>query len=64
MHAQNIGIINILKLSISNIFHVPKVFLNLLSVNQLCEIGVDIHFSSCACFVQDPQAGEIFGTRH
>ena len=32
MHVQNIGTINTPKLSGSNVFHVPKVSLNLLSV--------------------------------
>ena len=53
MHVQNIGTINIPKLSIYDVFHVPKVSLNLLSVGQLCELGVDVYFSSCGCFVHD-----------
>ena len=44
IHVQNIRTINTPKLSISDIFHVPKVSLNLLSVDQLCELGVNIHF--------------------
>ena len=54
MHVQNIGTINTPKFYISNVFHVPKVLLNILSVGQLCELGVDVHFSSCGCFVKDP----------
>ena len=45
-------------------FHVPKVSLNLLSVGQLCELSVDVHFLSRGCFVKDPQTGEILGTGH
>ena len=51
MHVQNIGTINTPKLSISDVFHVPKVSLNLLSVDQLCKLSVDINFSSHGCFV-------------
>ena len=64
MHVQNIGTVNTPKLSISDIFHVPKVSLNLLSVDQICELGVDVHFSSWGCFVQDLQTGEILETEH
>ena len=35
-----------------------------MSVCQLCELGVDVHFSSRGCFMQNPQTGEILGTRH
>ena len=54
MYVQNIGTINTPKISISNIFHIPKVSLNLLFVSQLCELGIDVHFLSRGCFVQDP----------
>ena len=64
MHVQNIGIVNTPKLSVSNVFHIPTVSLNLLFVSQLCELGVNVHFSSCGCFMQDPQTGEILGTGH
>ena len=50
MHVQNIGTINTLKLSISDVFHVSKVLLNLLSVGQLCELGIDIHFFESLLF--------------
>ena len=64
IHVQNIRTINTLKLSISDIFHVLKVSLNLLSVDQLCELGVDVHFLSLGYFVQNPQRGEILRTGH
>ena len=54
IHVQNIRIINTPKLSIFDVFHVPKVSLNLLSIGQLCELGINIHFSSRGYFVQDP----------
>ena len=51
MHVQNIGTINTSKLSLYDVFHVLKVSLNLLSIGQLCELGVDVNFSSRGCFV-------------
>ena len=64
MYVQNIRIIKTHKLFISYIFHVPKVSLNLLFVSQLCELGVDVHFLSHGCFVQDSQMGEILVIGH
>ena len=63
MHVQNIGTINTPKMSIYDVFHVSKISLNLLSVSQLYEVGVNIHFLSHGCFGQDPQTCEI-GTSH
>ena len=54
MHVQNTRTLNTPKLSISDVFYVPKVFLNILFVDQFCEFGGDVHFLSRNCFVQDP----------
>ena len=40
------GTISSPNLSLSDIFHIPKLFLNLLYVGQLCELGVDILFTN------------------
>ena len=64
MHVQNMGTIKTPKLSIPDVFHVSKVFLNLLSIGQLCELGVDVHFLSRGCSVQDPQTRKILGIGH
>lgn len=34
---------------------VKNLSLNLLSVSQLCEFGLELHFSSKGCDVQEPQ---------
>jgi transposase InsO family protein len=36
--------------------------LNLLSVGQLCELGLDLHFSNRGVDVQDPLTGKLLGT--
>uniref|UniRef100_A0A2N9FNR4 GAG-pre-integrase domain-containing protein n=1 Tax=Fagus sylvatica TaxID=28930 RepID=A0A2N9FNR4_FAGSY len=41
---------------------VPKLSLNLLSVGQLCELGLDLHFSNHGVDVQDPLTGKLLGT--
>ena len=49
-------------LSLSDTFHIPKLSLNLLSVGQLCELGVDLLFTNHGVDVQDPQTGQVLGT--
>jgi hypothetical protein len=36
--------------------------LNLLSVGQLCELGLELKFSNKGVDVQDPQTGQLIGT--
>ena len=45
------------KLSLSDTFHIPKLSLNLLSVGQLYELGVDILFTNHDVYVQDSWTG-------
>ena len=42
-------------LSLSDTFHIPKLSINLLSVDQLCELGIDLLFTNHGVDVQDPQ---------
>ena len=49
-------------LSLSDTFHIPKLFLNLLFVGQLCELGVDLLFTNHGVDVQDPQTSQVLGT--
>ena len=44
-------------LSLSETFHIPKLSFNLVSVGQLCELGVDILFTNHGMDMQDPQMG-------
>ena len=54
MFVSHKGRISSPSLSLSDTFHVPKLSLNLLSVGQLCELGVDILFTNHGVDVQDP----------
>ena len=49
-------------LSLSETFHIPKLSLNLLSVGQLCELGIDLLFTNHGVDVQDPRTGQVLGT--
>ena len=51
------GTISSPSLSLSDIFHISKLSLNLLYVGQLCELGVDILFTNYGVDVQDPWTG-------
>ena len=44
MPVSHKGIICSPNLSLSDTFHIPKLSLNLLSIGQLCELGLDILF--------------------
>uniref|UniRef100_A0A2N9GFN4 Integrase catalytic domain-containing protein n=1 Tax=Fagus sylvatica TaxID=28930 RepID=A0A2N9GFN4_FAGSY len=62
MTVSHVGSISTPNLSISDVFCVPKLHLNLLSVGQLTELGLNLFFSSCGCLVQDSRTGQIIGT--
>jgi len=49
-------------LSVSDTYLVPKLSLNLLSVGQLCELGLELKFSKKGVDVQDSQTGQLLGT--
>ena len=53
MTVSYVGSISTPNLSVSNVFCVPKLDLNLLSVGQLTELGLNLLFSSRGCLVQD-----------
>ena len=49
-------------LSLSDTLHIPKLSLNLLSIGQLCELGIDLLFTNHGVDVQDPRTGQVLGT--
>ena len=59
---RSIGTISTSKISISDVFHVPKLSYNLLSVGQLVELGYRIILDYFGCFVQDPRTRQELGT--
>ena len=62
MTVKNIGTINTPSLSVPNVFHVPELSFNLLSVGQLCELGYKLVFDFSGVHVQDPRTSQIIGT--
>jgi hypothetical protein len=58
MSVSHIGIISSSNLTIPDTSLVPKLFLNLLSIGQLCELGLDLHFSNCGVDVQGSTDGQ------
>ena len=49
MQVQSIGTAHTPKLNLPETFLVPKLSLNLISVGQLCELGVNLSFLSHGC---------------
>ena len=46
MPASHNGTITSTCLSLNDTFHIPKLSLNLLSVGQICELGIDLLFTN------------------
>jgi len=49
------------QLSLSDTYFVPNLSLNLLSVGQICDFGLELHVSKRGCDVQDLQMGQLIG---
>ena len=62
MSVSHIGIISSPELTIPDTYLVPKLSLNLLSVSQLCELGLDLHFSNRGFEMQNPLTGKLLRT--
>ena len=62
MLVRSIGTVFTSKLSISDVFHMPKLSYNLLSLGQLVELGYRIILDYFGCIVQDPRTGQELGT--
>jgi hypothetical protein len=62
LNVSHIGSVSTCQLSVSDTYFVPHLSLNLLSVVQLCELGLELHFSNRGCDVQDPQTEQLIGT--
>ena len=62
MHISHLSNVSTPSLSVSNVYQIPKLTHNLLSVGQLTELGFSLTFSSTSVVVQDSQMGQIIGT--
>ncbi|KAL4038829.1 hypothetical protein IC575_002460 [Cucumis melo] len=61
MNITHIGTINAPSLNLSHTYCVPNLNFNLVSVGQLCDLGLTVSFSPNGCQVQDPQTGQTIG---
>lgn len=61
MPLASVGSVCILHLSLFDVYYVPKLTMNLVSMSQLCETGYSIPFSSTSCEVQDLQTKRLIG---
>ena len=55
MKVTHIGTVSTEDLNLPDTYFVPNLSLNLVSIGQLCDLGLDIIFTSSGCHVQDPQ---------
>jgi hypothetical protein len=62
MTIQTIGTVHTPSLSVPDVFHVPKLSFDLLSVGKLCELGYRLVFDSSSVYVQNPWTGQTLGT--
>uniref|UniRef100_A0A2N9IYG8 Uncharacterized protein n=1 Tax=Fagus sylvatica TaxID=28930 RepID=A0A2N9IYG8_FAGSY len=62
MSVSHIGTVSSPDLTIPDTYLVPKLSLNLLYVGQLCELGLDLHFSNRGVDMQDPLTSKLLGT--
>ncbi|KAL0559260.1 hypothetical protein IC582_003857 [Cucumis melo] len=62
MNITHMGTINTPSLNLPHTYCVPNLTFNLVSVGQLCDLGLTVSFSSNGCHVQDPQTGQTIGT--
>ena len=58
----HLGNVSTPALFVSNVYQIPQLTHNLLSVGQLTELGFSLTFSSTGMVVQDSQTGQIVGT--
>ena len=61
MHVSHLGNVSTPALFISNVYQIPKLTHNLLSVGKLTGLGFSLTFSSTGMVVQDSQMGQIVG---
>ncbi|KAA0032344.1 uncharacterized protein E5676_scaffold340G00040 [Cucumis melo var. makuwa] len=62
MNITHIGTVNTPSMNLPHTYCVPNITFNLVSVGQLCDLGLTVTFSPNGCQVQDPQTGQTIGT--
>ncbi|GFZ16739.1 hypothetical protein Acr_26g0000090 [Actinidia rufa] len=61
MTVDHVGHVSTSALSLPNTYYVRNLALNLVSVGQLCDLGLTVLFSSTGCVVQDPRTTQTLG---
>ena len=61
MHVSHLGNVSTLALFVSNVYQIPKLTHNLISIRQLTELGFSQTFSFTGVVVQDFKTGQIVG---
>ncbi|CAI8587532.1 unnamed protein product [Vicia faba] len=56
------GHVSTLNLTLPDTYYIPNLKLNLISIGQLCEQGLNVYFSPSGVQVHDPQTKQIIGT--
>ncbi|XP_028080617.1 uncharacterized protein LOC114282171 [Camellia sinensis] len=64
MSVSHVGTVSRSQLSLPQVYHIPALTLNLISISQLCELGLIVTFSTNGCLVQDPQTEQTIGINH
>ena len=62
MPLSGIGSVHTSRLSLPDVYHIPSLTLNLVSVGQLCDSSLTVLFTSTNCCVQDPRSRKVIGT--
>ncbi|CAL5380597.1 unnamed protein product [Camellia sinensis] len=61
LSVSHVGSVSTSHLSLSHVYLMPALTLNLISISQLCEHGLTVTFSRTGCLVQDPRTGQTLG---
>ncbi|KAJ9548119.1 hypothetical protein OSB04_020662 [Centaurea solstitialis] len=64
LQVEGVGSVVTPQLSLSDVYYIPTLALNLVSVSQLCKTGYWVFFSDYLCCVQDPRSRKVIGIGH
>ena len=64
MHVSHLGNVSIPALSVSNVYQIPQLTHNLLSVGELTKLGFSLTFSFTGVVMKDSQTRQIVGIAH
>lgn len=61
MSLVGVGFVCTSHLSLSNVYRIPKLIMDLIFMSQLCDFDYSINFSYTSCHVQDAQSQRLIG---